>query len=66
MTTATGPVEEERTEGRVDFADSRSLQWWTTIFGELCVSRLFQQVFFEMFVFLDRRIGMEERCDKPS
>jgi hypothetical protein len=53
MTTATGPVEEESTEGRVDFADSRSLQWWTTV---LCVSRLLQELFLKVFIFLDRRV----------
>jgi hypothetical protein len=66
MTTATGPVDEERTDGRVDFADSRSLQWWTTVFGGLCVSGLFQWVVCGVIVLLDRRIGVEERWDIPS
>jgi len=42
MTTATGPVEEERREGRVDFAESMSLQVWTTVIGVGRVRRLNQ------------------------
>jgi len=40
MTTATGPVEEESREGKVDFAESMSLQVWTTVFVVGRVSRL--------------------------
>ena len=34
MTTAIGPVEEERREGKVDFAESMSLQVWITVLRE--------------------------------
>jgi hypothetical protein len=35
-------------------------------FVGLCVSRLLQQIFCEVFVFLNRRMEVGEGSDKPS